>query len=85
MKLQIDKVELQTMIREFWGVKNNDCYIGATVIFLRHCGIENKEILYWLESHKEEYIKNTTEEDFENFDNAVQDTKDYYAFEGQHE
>lgn len=80
MKLQVDKIELQTMMREFWDVRNNETCLGVTIIFLRHCGIENKEILHWLKEHNSDYIRNTTEQDFENFDTAVESTKDYYAF-----
>lgn len=74
--MEINKEELQTMIREFWAVNNNVHCEAMTVIFLRKIGLTDKAIDLWLEFN--EGFPTITEEDEENYEDALQTTKDYF-------
>ncbi len=42
--MKISRTLLQTMMREFWAVKNNELCENATIIFLRKLDLTDKEI-----------------------------------------
>ena len=78
--MEINKEELQTMIREFWAVDNNELCLKMTVIFLRFQGLSDKDIIKFVDLRGwGGRIPEITEDDLESFKQSVEDTKDYYS------
>ena len=76
--MEISKTLLRTMLREFW-VLNNELCENATIIFLRKLDLTDREIEQLLEFPSYERIKDRDlTEAQERFDEAVQETKNYY-------
>lgn len=80
--MEINKEELQTMVREFWAVDNNPECLKATIIFLKRIGLTEGEIKLWIDFspwEKEDYI---IDEEAENYYlEKLKDTIDYYEEE----
>lgn len=78
--MEINKEELQTMIREYWAVDNNELCLKMTVIFLRFQGVSDKEIINIIDLRAwGERLPTITEDDMEDFKQSVEDTKDYFS------
>lgn len=79
--MEVDKILLQTMIREFWSVDNNQLCENVTILFLRKIGLNDKEITrHWLSSGYREPLKNKGFKDAEKaLDNAIEETKNYFS------
>lgn len=78
--MEINKVELQTMIREFWSTKNNDTCETMTHIFLKRIGLTNREIANWLDSVRTKFPEITKQEE-KVYLEAIDNTKNYYSYE----
>lgn len=77
--MEIDRILLKTMFREFWALNNELCK-NATIIFLRQHDFTDKEITEWLDIRYEDINKRDLKEAQECFDEKVQETKDYFLY-----
>ena len=75
--MEINRIELQTMLRESWLHNQNDIVFSDTVIFLRGCGLDDEDILEWLETDSAS-LPEITDEDMKRYEENVQETIDYY-------
>lgn len=75
--MEISKVYLQTMLREFWSLNNEFCE-DVTIVFLRKLDITDSEIERILHLKIEGRDLNSAEEYLES---TVRDTKNYYMNE----
>ncbi len=76
--MKINREELQTMIREFWAVNNNDACEAMTIIFLRRIGLTDIQISNWLDDIRNDF-PNITKEHEKEYLEALESTKDYYG------
>ncbi len=76
--MEIDKTLLQTMIREFWSVNNNDLCENVTILFLRKIGLSDNDITrIWLDIRESIKSRDFSEAQ-ERLDEAIKDTKNYF-------
>jgi hypothetical protein len=75
--MEINKQELQTMIREFWA-RNNDTCERVTIVFLKRIGLTELEIKTWLGYPTDEKLPKTNQEDIDDFIEELHSTEDYY-------
>jgi len=73
--MEIDRVLLQTMLREFWLTTHNDICEDATVAFLKRIGLTDREIKEWVEVNPN--LVNIKEAN-DILDEAVKETRNYY-------
>ena len=76
--MEVNKEELQTMMREFWAIDNNPECLRASIIFLKRIGLTEKEIKFWIDfknREKEDYT--ITEEDENHYHEALEETQNY--------
>ena len=79
--MEVNKEELQTMMREFWSVDNNDTCQKCSIIFLKRIGLTEREIKGWMQIVDD--LPEITQEDEDGFQNALEDTFSYYSFQEQ--
>lgn len=75
--MEIDRTLLQTMIREYWAVDNNDICENATIVFLRKIGLSDEEIQEW--TNIRDIEKHELSEAEEMLSDAIKDTKNYFS------
>lgn len=66
--MEVNKEELQTMMREFWAIDNNSNCLKASIIFLKRIGIPSNEIKQWID------IRNWNTEDY----TITEEDENYY-------
>lgn len=72
-KMEIYKTALQTMIQQFWSTNSNPHCVKMSILFLRKIGLEDKEIIQWLDIRGE--FPTIDEEDEYYYREALGDTE----------